>query len=164
LEGQLLLRSWCRTLGAGIVLLWCSLTGRCRRSANLALERFLLLGKSLLFRHLLLLSSTFCDIGLKIFNIDFAVVVMRLMLINIVSIDPRKLFQDVPLVLSSHLLLVASLFHFLVNLILDIVFHLFWHFFMVFEFAHSIHVILFLIQLEWVKTLLFVLLVIDLSG
>lgn len=89
---------------------------------------------------------------------------MGLMLINVVSIDPRKLFQDVPLVLSSHLLLVASLFHFLVNLILDIIFHLFWHFFVVLELAHSVHVVLFLIQLEWVKTLLFVLLVIDLSG
>jgi hypothetical protein len=161
-QGQLFLRSWCRTFGTCIVLLRCSLTGR--GSTDLALECFLLLGKSLFLSHLLLFGATFCDIGLKILHVDLAVVVVGLVLIYIVSIDSRKLFKDISLVLSSHLLLVASFFHFLVNLILDIIFHLFWHFFVVFQFAHSVHVILFLIELEWVKTLLFVLLVIDLGG
>ena len=83
------------------------------------------------------------------------------MLIDIISIDPRKLFQYIFLVLPPHLLLVVSLFHAPVYLPLDLLLHVWGHITVIFQFAHPVHVIFFLVQFERIEAMLFLLLVID---
>jgi hypothetical protein len=83
------------------------------------------------------------------------------MLIDVIAVHPRKLLKYVLFVLSTHLLLVTALLHSAVDLGLYLLLHIRGHVRMVFELAHPVHIVLLLVQLEWVKSMLLLLLVVN---
>ena len=104
--------------------------------------------------------STLSNICLEAFNIDFTIVRVWLMFVYIISIMPCKLIQYIFLMLSSHFFFIISFFNFIIYFALQVVFHIFWHFILIFEFLHPVDVIVFLVKLKWIEPMLSLLLVV----
>ena len=89
---------------------------------------------------------------------------MRLMLVDIVAVHPRELFQDFFLMMPSHFLAVAPLFHLAIYFILKLSFHILGHLLVILELAQAVHIILLLVKLEGIESMLLLLLVVELLG
>ena len=126
---------------------------------DFSLKSGLLLSEALLARLLLFLGSALSDVSLEVVNVDFSIVVMRLVLVNVIPIDLGELLQDFFLVLSPHLLLIASFLHSRVDFVVDLALHFFGHRLDLLELAHSVHVVLFWVQLKLVESVLLLLVV-----
>jgi len=84
------------------------------------------------------------------------------MLVDIVPVHPRELFQYFFLVMPSHFLSVAPLFHLAIYFILKLSFHVLGHLLVILELAQTVHIILFLVKLKGIETMLLLLLVVEL--
>lgn len=85
------------------------------------------------------------------------------MLIDVIAIYPGELLKNVFFVLSAHLLLVVALLHAPIYLALNLLFHIIGHVSMILKLAHAVHIVLFLIKFKGVKTMLFLLLIVNIS-
>jgi len=89
---------------------------------------------------------------------------MWLVLVNIITIDPCELLEYISLVLPAHIFSVGPLFYLVIDLTVQLFFHVFRHVLVFFKLAHSVDVIIFLIKLKWVKSMLSLVLHVDISG
>ena len=109
----------------------------------------------------LFLGPAFGHISLKVLHVNLAIVVVRLVLIHVIAVNLGKLLEYVTLLLTSHLLSVATLLDFVSNLLLDLLFHGFWHIrFSFHEHGHTVIIVLLLVQFKLIETTLFLLLVV----
>jgi hypothetical protein len=88
---------------------------------------------------------------------------MGLMLVDVIAVNSSELLENVFLMLPPHFLLITAFLHAAVNFALDIFLHIRRHISMVFELTHSIHIVFFLIELEGVKAMLLLLLIVNVS-
>ena len=63
--------------------------------------------------------------------------------------------------MTSHFLLVMPVLQFVMDLVLQLPLHFLGHILMLFQLTESIHVVLFLVQFEWVETILLVVLIVN---
>ena len=134
-----------------------------RAALETLLESCLLLLYGRLFRHLLLLSSTFGYVRLQILHVDLAIVMVRLMLVNVVTVDAGELLKYLTLMGTPHFFLVVALLNTVAYLLLQLLLHLTRHIrFLLHEHGHAVHVVLFLVESELIEALRLALLIIEL--
>ena len=105
------------------------------------------------------------DVGLQVLHVNLAVVVVRLVLVDVVSIGSCKLLQNLPLLIPCLLMSGVPLFYALSDLLLHLLFHGLRHVRLSFhQHRHPVVVVLLLVQLELVKSTLLLLLAIVVLG
>lgn len=84
-----------------------------------------------------------------------------LMLIDIVTVHSREFFENFTFMSPSHLLLIVTFFDTSSNLLLQLLLHFAWHIrFLLHEHGHAVHVVLFLVESELIKSLRLALLIV----
>jgi len=85
------------------------------------------------------------------------------MLVHIVPVGPGEFLKYFLLVVAPHFFLVGPIFHSAVDLVVNLTLQLLRHISMFFELAQTVHVVLFVVELEWVEAFA-LLLVVDFLG